>query len=406
MLRFIAAAAEQAGAGGQRLPRDHQQRPRRRPGGTSSALARRRRRSPGEDGVNRELGIDRGPHQRGRHRRAARRRQAPPHGAEHLRRGAQEGAHRRQARRRPARPTSSSFSSASASGATRRSPCTSRAAAPTSPSRRATRRSCWRPTCRPQLGDDELRALVDEAVAETGAASPKEMGKVMGALMPRVAGRADGKRLSELVRERLGALTVADRVRITDELESNGLALSLAGEHDAHLKILEQRLDCTRHAARQPAHLRGHARTTSKRRRRRCTSCSRVIRSGPRREPADGRVAHGHRRQRRRQAVEVYGDVVLSHRGRQIGPRTVNQKVYVDADPHQHDHLRHRPGRHRQDVSRHGHGRAGVARPRPSGASSSRDPPSRPGRASAFCPARSRRRSTPTSGRCSTRSTT
>jgi uncharacterized protein YqeY len=56
-----------------------------------------------------------------------------------------------------------------------------------------------------QLGDDELQRLVAEAIAETGAASPKEMGKVMSALVPRVAGRADGKRLSELVRSRLGA---------------------------------------------------------------------------------------------------------------------------------------------------------------------------------------------------------
>ena len=47
---------------------------------------------------------------------------------------------------------------------------------------------------------------------------------------------------------------------------------------------------------------------------------------------------------------EVYGDVVWTHRGRQIGPRTVNQKRYVDAIRAQHDHLRHRPRRHRQDL--------------------------------------------------------
>jgi uncharacterized protein YqeY len=55
-----------------------------------------------------------------------------------------------------------------------------------------------------ELSEDELRAFVEEAVSQTGAASPKEMGKVMAAVMPRVAGRADGKRLSELVRARLG----------------------------------------------------------------------------------------------------------------------------------------------------------------------------------------------------------
>ena len=55
-----------------------------------------------------------------------------------------------------------------------------------------------------ELTADELGKLVDEAIAATGAASPKEMGKVMGHLMPRVAGRADGKVLSDLVRGRLG----------------------------------------------------------------------------------------------------------------------------------------------------------------------------------------------------------
>lgn len=54
-----------------------------------------------------------------------------------------------------------------------------------------------------QLTEDEVRALVAEAVAETGAASPKEMGKVMAALMPKVKGRADGKLVNGLVREAL-----------------------------------------------------------------------------------------------------------------------------------------------------------------------------------------------------------
>jgi len=54
-----------------------------------------------------------------------------------------------------------------------------------------------------ELSDDELAALVDEAIAESGATEPAEMGKAMAAVMPRVAGRADGKRVSALVRERL-----------------------------------------------------------------------------------------------------------------------------------------------------------------------------------------------------------
>ena len=55
-----------------------------------------------------------------------------------------------------------------------------------------------------ELGDDELEALVDEGIAATRAVTPKDMGKVMGWLKPKVAGRADGKKLSDLVREKLG----------------------------------------------------------------------------------------------------------------------------------------------------------------------------------------------------------
>ena len=54
-----------------------------------------------------------------------------------------------------------------------------------------------------ELSDDELRAIVAEAVAETGASSPRDMGQVMKASMARVAGRADGKRVSALAQEAL-----------------------------------------------------------------------------------------------------------------------------------------------------------------------------------------------------------
>jgi uncharacterized protein len=56
-----------------------------------------------------------------------------------------------------------------------------------------------------QMSDDELAAIVGDVVAETGAASPKEMGRVMSMVMPRVQGRADGKRVSALVKEKLTA---------------------------------------------------------------------------------------------------------------------------------------------------------------------------------------------------------
>jgi uncharacterized protein len=53
------------------------------------------------------------------------------------------------------------------------------------------------------LSDDELQALVDEAVGATGASGPRDLGKVMGWLAPRTRGRADGRRVSELVSGRL-----------------------------------------------------------------------------------------------------------------------------------------------------------------------------------------------------------
>jgi hypothetical protein len=56
-----------------------------------------------------------------------------------------------------------------------------------------------------QLGEDELRAKVDEAVKKVGAQGMKDMGAVMKALMPEIQGRADGKVVSELVKARLSA---------------------------------------------------------------------------------------------------------------------------------------------------------------------------------------------------------
>lgn len=55
-----------------------------------------------------------------------------------------------------------------------------------------------------QLSEDEVRALVEEAVRATGAVTQKDMGKVMGVLMPKVKGRADGKLVNRLVCEKLG----------------------------------------------------------------------------------------------------------------------------------------------------------------------------------------------------------
>jgi uncharacterized protein YqeY len=59
------------------------------------------------------------------------------------------------------------------------------------------------------LTDDELSALVDQGVAETGAASARDLGKVMGWLSPRIRGRADGKVASGLVVQALAAADLA-----------------------------------------------------------------------------------------------------------------------------------------------------------------------------------------------------
>jgi hypothetical protein len=54
------------------------------------------------------------------------------------------------------------------------------------------------------LGDEEVRAIVAEAIAEAGATSAKDMGAVMKLVMPRVKGSADGKMVHEIVRALLG----------------------------------------------------------------------------------------------------------------------------------------------------------------------------------------------------------
>jgi uncharacterized protein YqeY len=55
------------------------------------------------------------------------------------------------------------------------------------------------------LSEDEIRAVVKEAIAATGASSPKDMGKVIGAVMAKVKGKAEGSVVSRLVKEGLGA---------------------------------------------------------------------------------------------------------------------------------------------------------------------------------------------------------
>ena len=53
------------------------------------------------------------------------------------------------------------------------------------------------------LSEDELERIVDDAIAENGATSIRDMGRVMADVMPQIAGRADGSAVSQLVREKL-----------------------------------------------------------------------------------------------------------------------------------------------------------------------------------------------------------
>jgi len=61
-----------------------------------------------------------------------------------------------------------------------------------------------------QLSEEEIRSVVREAIEQSGAADPGDMGRVMGAVMPRVKGRADGRLVNTIVRECLAGLATQD----------------------------------------------------------------------------------------------------------------------------------------------------------------------------------------------------
>lgn len=54
-----------------------------------------------------------------------------------------------------------------------------------------------------QMGEEEIKKLVAEAISQTGASTPADIGKVMGALMPKTKGKADGGLVSRIVKETL-----------------------------------------------------------------------------------------------------------------------------------------------------------------------------------------------------------
>ena len=114
------------------------------------------------------------------------------------------------------------------------------------------------------------------------------------------------------------------------DLEDNGVALVLSGEHDAHLKILERALDCRLTLRGTMLILEGDDRQVEKAAAA-VGELVTVIRSGRPLNPGMVESLMEIAVSTNGRPSEVYGDVVWTHRGRQIGPRTVNQKLYVDA---------------------------------------------------------------------------
>jgi phosphate starvation-inducible PhoH-like protein len=125
-------------------------------------------------------------------------------------------------------------------------------------------------------------------------------------------------------------VTVPQLTRTVIDLDSNSMAQALAGDHDAHLKILERRLDCALTMRGNVLILEGPDEAVGQARAA-LEELLTVIRSGRPVNPAMVESLMDIAVNASGKPSEVYGDVVWTHRGRQIGPRTVNQKLYVDA---------------------------------------------------------------------------
>jgi len=123
---------------------------------------------------------------------------------------------------------------------------------------------------------------------------------------------------------------VTQVTRTVIDLDGNNVAQALAGEQDAHLKILERRLDCTLTLRGNVLILEGPDEAVG-RARAALDELLTVIRSGRPVNPAMVEALMDIAVNSSGKPSEVYCDIVWTHRGRQIGPRTVNQKLYVDA---------------------------------------------------------------------------
>ena len=229
-----------------------------------------------------------------------------------------------------------------------------------------------------ELSDEELEAIVAEAVAESGAARGQGHGQGHG---DRDARRSAGAPTASASPRRCGRRLVRRQIELANEV-----AAGLAGSQDAILKALEGHLDCERLPARQRA-------SRSRATRRPSAAGETVVR-----ELAD-LIAQGHEiapgtieavTQRAGPARVARRDP----RGRRLAPpqparraQDAQPEALRRLDPPQHDHLRHRPGGHGQDLPGRGHGGAPRCRGARSTASSSPAPRSRPASGWASCPA-------------------
>ena len=183
-----------------------------------------------------------------------------------------------------------------------------------------------------ELDDAELGRLVAAAIEQTGADSPRDMGRVMKAVMDASGGRADGKRTSARVREALGhdrgARTL---VRKTIELD-NTVAAELAGSEDAVLRSLESHLDCDVYLRGNVLTLDGDAGPVD--------AAATVVKElselvGQGHEIAPGTIeAVARALDEHASPSEILEDVVWRHRATKVAPKTVHQKRYVDSIRH------------------------------------------------------------------------
>ena len=192
-------------------------------------------------------------------------------------------------------------------------------------------------------------------------------------------GRADGRRVST---QGEGSTQLMARRQL--EL-SNEVAAELAGSQDAILQALEEHLTAQIFLRGNVVTLDGDAEAVQAAR----DGRARAVRAGrarARHRAGDDRV--GRARARRARVARA------GARGRRLAPPQPQGRAEVGQpealrrrDPPQHDHVRRRPGRHRQDVPGDGDGRRRARRAARSTASSSRAPRSRPASAWASCPA-------------------